>query len=120
MTNEQPKSPIFGNLWYDRVKFLVQVILPGLATLYFTIAEIWDLPKAAEVSATITGLAVFLGLLLQVSSSRFAKGGGVYDGEIVIQDTSRGPVYTMAFENREDQKAVNDKAVLVLKQAPSS
>lgn len=113
---DQPKSPLFSNAWYDRTKFIAQVVLPGLATLYFALAQIWGLPKANEVLGTVTALVTFLGILLQVSTYRYSKGGGVYDGEIVTERLPSGePVYAIGFETREQQEKANAKDVLTLK-----
>ena len=33
-----------NNNLYDKLKWVVQYLLPGLGTLYFALAAIWDLP----------------------------------------------------------------------------
>lgn len=117
----EPKSPIFSNAWYDRVKFITQIVLPGLGALYYGLAQIWGFPAADKVLGSITVVVTFLGLLLQVSSSRFAKGGGVYDGEIVTERLPGGePVYAIAFETREEQEKAHAKDVLTLKISPEA
>ena len=63
---------ITGKL-YDRLKWLAQIGLPALGTLYFTLAQIWGLPAAEEVSGTILAVDTFLGVLLGVSQSQFSK-----------------------------------------------
>jgi hypothetical protein len=116
---DKPKSPLFSNAWYDRVKVLAQIVLPGLATLYFALAQIWGLPKANEVMGTVTAIVTFLGVLLQISTNRYAKGGGEYDGEIITAQMVGGePVYAIQFESREQQERANAKDVLNLKISP--
>lgn len=116
----EPKSPIFNNMWYDRMKFFAQVVLPALASLYLGLAQLWDLPAATQVTGTIMLLNVFLGILLQVSTSRYAKGGGDYDGEIVTETLpGHPPVYALAFDSREQQEKANNKDVLTLKVKPT-
>lgn len=63
-----------SNTTYDRIKIVAQYILPALATLYFALAEIWDLPARAQVVATITALDTFLGVILGVTSKNYKKG----------------------------------------------
>lgn len=82
MTETTEPSPIFSNKFYDRMKFLTQIVLPALGTLYFTLAKIWDLPNADEVVGTIVALDTFLGVILQISSGRYYKSGSNFDGEI--------------------------------------
>lgn len=68
---ESLPQPLFTGQLYDRLKFTAQILLPGLATLYFTVAQIWGLPKAEELVGTIVAVDAFLGLLLGLSSSRY-------------------------------------------------
>ena len=56
------------NKTYDRLKFVTLIALPALATFYLTVAQIWHLPSATEVAATITAIDTFLGALLGLSS----------------------------------------------------
>lgn len=60
-----------GNKTYDRLKFVTLIALPALATLYLTVAQIWHLPSATEVAATITAIDTFLGALLGLSSKNY-------------------------------------------------
>lgn len=69
---------ITGKL-YDGLKFLAQILLPALGTLYFTLAQIWGLPAAEEVIGTIVAVDAFLGVLLGISQVNYTKAtaGGV-------------------------------------------
>lgn len=58
---------------YDRLKFLAQILLPALGTLYFALAGIWGLPAADKVVGTILAIDTFLGVLLQISSNAYNK-----------------------------------------------
>ena len=64
-----------SNKVYDVLKYIAQIGLPALATLYFAIAEIWGLPYSAEVIGTITALDAFLGVLLGVTTAQYNKKG---------------------------------------------
>lgn len=66
------QNPMFSNGTYDRLKFLAQVVLPSLGTLYFALSTIWGLPAGEEVVGTIVALDAFLGVLLGVSSRSYA------------------------------------------------
>ena len=61
-----------SNQMYDTLKWIAQILLPALATLYFTLAKLWNLPSPAEVVGTISAVDVFLGALLGVSSSIYS------------------------------------------------
>ena len=56
---------------YDVLKYIAQIVLPALATLYVAVAGIWKLPYAEAISGTIMAIDYFLGKLLQLSSEKF-------------------------------------------------
>lgn len=82
---------ITGKL-YDRLKYLAQIVLPALGTLYFTLAGIWDLGSGEEVVGTIMAFDLFLGVLLGISQNNYknaiADAGDVVvdkDGKVLFQ-----------------------------------
>lgn len=62
-----------SNKAYDVLKFLAMVFLPALATLYFTLSQIWGLPYGEEIVGTIAAIDTFLGALLGISTSKYNK-----------------------------------------------
>ena len=60
-----------SNNTYDVLKYIAQVVLPALGTLYFALAGIWNLPYAKQVVGTISAIDAFLGVILKVSSNRY-------------------------------------------------
>ena len=56
---------------YDVLKWIAQILLPALGTLYFALSKIWGLPYAAEVVGTITAIDTFLGAILGISTVRY-------------------------------------------------
>lgn len=62
-----------SNNQYDLLKWIAQILLPALGTLYFAIANIWGLPNAEQVVGTITAIDTFLGVLLGISSDSYYK-----------------------------------------------
>lgn len=72
------------NETYDVLKWIAQVALPAIGTLYFSLAQIWGFPYGEEIVGTITAVDFFLGALLGISSQRYyATIGDEYteDGE---------------------------------------
>jgi hypothetical protein len=69
---------ITGKL-YDWLKYIAQIALPALGTLYFTLAGIWGLESGEEVVGSIMAVDLCLGVLLGISQSVYNKqvGGGV-------------------------------------------
>ena len=68
-----------SNKVYDILKFIAQVVLPALGTLYFALAGIWGWPMGEQVVGTITAIDTFLGVLLGISTSKYNKAGGSND-----------------------------------------
>lgn len=57
-----------SNKIYDVLKWIAQIFLPALGTLYFALSRIWGLPFGEEIVGTITAFDAFLGALLGISS----------------------------------------------------
>lgn len=58
---------------YDTLKWIAQILLPALGTLYFALARIWDFPLAEQIVGTITAVDAFLGVLLGISTASYHK-----------------------------------------------
>lgn len=65
-----------SNKAYDVLKYIAQIVLPALATLYFALGNVWGgaLPYVEEIVGTITAVDAFLGALLKISSNNYYKG----------------------------------------------
>ena len=62
-----------SNKVYDVLKYITQIGLPAIGTLYFTLSNIWGFPYAEEVVGTISAIVTFLGILLGMSSAKYKK-----------------------------------------------
>lgn len=65
-----------SNQLYDILKFIAQVVLPALGTLYFALSKIWGLPYGVEIVGTIAAMDTFLGAVLGISTKSYRNGGG--------------------------------------------
>lgn len=63
-----------SNKMYDRLKWVAQILVPALATLYFAIAQVWGLPYSNEIVGTLTAVDTFLGVMLGVSTTSYLNG----------------------------------------------
>lgn len=61
------------NKMYDILKWIAQILLPALGTLYFALASIWGLPYAEQIVGTITAIDAFLGAILGISTYMYNK-----------------------------------------------
>ena len=62
------------NKTYDILKYIAQIVLPSLGTLYFALASVWNLPYGEQVVGTITAIDTFLGVLLGISTKKYNDG----------------------------------------------
>lgn len=62
-----------SNKVYDVLKYVAQIVLPALATLYFSLASIWGFPYGEQVVGTITAVDTFLGVVLMLSNAQYKK-----------------------------------------------
>ena len=62
-----------SNETYDALKWIAQILLPALGTLYFTLANIWALPYPEQIVGTIVAIDAFLGILLGMASEQYNK-----------------------------------------------
>ena len=59
------KSKVFNIL-----KYIADIILPAIATLYLTLAGLWGLPFGEAISGSIMAIDTFLGVALNISGSK--------------------------------------------------
>jgi hypothetical protein len=64
---------VLSNKIYDTLKWIAQMLLPAVGTLYFALAGIWGFPYGEEIVGTITAIDTFLGVLLGISSMNYKK-----------------------------------------------
>ena len=70
---------VLKNSVYDALKYIAQIVLPALGTLYFAIANIWGLPYGEQIVGTLTAIDAFLGVCLGISSDNDHKSIGDAD-----------------------------------------
>jgi hypothetical protein len=92
-----------SNKAYDYGKFVAQILLPAIATLYYALSELWHLPHAGEIVGTITAVDAFLGALLSLSSKKYNT---EYDGDIEVD----GSTYTLAL--KDDPESIPSKRTM--------
>ena len=109
LANNLKETQMFDNKTYDILKYIAQLVLPGLGTLYFTLSSIWGLPYGEQVVGTITAIDTFLGLLLGFSSSRYNG-----DGTMIV-DTSDEDVDVYRMELNSPVETLGEKDQVTFK-----
>lgn len=59
---------------YDILKYIAQIVLPALGTLWYALGSIWSWPYLEQILGTITAIDAFMGVLLKISSDQYYKG----------------------------------------------
>lgn len=104
---------LFSNGVYDKLKFLALVLLPALGAAYFSLAPLWELPKADEVVGTIVVVDTFLGVLLGVTTRNYNNSDARFDGVIDVHPDYEAGETTMNVSL--DPQAVANKDEVVVK-----
>lgn len=88
------------NKQYDVLKNVAQIWLPAAGTLYFTLAQVWHLPSAEQVTASVVAFDTFLGVLLGLSTTAYNKSDEKFQGDLnVITDEEGFKKFRMEFNN---------------------
>ena len=64
---------LISNRMYDILKWVAQILLPAIGTLYFAMAGIWGFPYGEQIVGTITAIDAFLGAILGISTKMYNK-----------------------------------------------
>lgn len=64
---------VLSNKVYDILKWITQIVLPAIGTLYFALSSIWGLPYGEQIVGTITAIVTCLGVILGISSNSYNK-----------------------------------------------
>jgi Putative phage holin Dp-1 len=112
-TNEVSNSHWMSNTTYDTLKRLAQIGLPALGTLYFTIAQIWGLPRSEEVVGTIVAIDAFLGILLGYSSRSYNNSDAKFDGVIAVKVEEDKKVFSLELNGDPDD--LTDQSQVIFK-----
>lgn len=103
--------------WYDRLKWLAQIVLPALGALYIALAALWDLPKPQEVAGTILAIDTFLGVILGISQTKYNNSDEKYSGTLLVRPKGdgTGTVDLNLGSNHPDDLAEKDEVILKVK-----
>lgn len=58
---------------YDILKWIALIAFPAVIALYTALSSIWGWPYGEQIVGTLAALEVFLGAILQVSSTAYKK-----------------------------------------------
>lgn len=117
-SNPPAKGFILAPKLYDKVKFIVQVLLPAFGTLYFTLGNIWSWPNIEQVLGSTTAIGLFLGAIVGISSASYNASNARFDGAMTYEFDESGKA-TYLLEVEGDPSDLHYKDQIVFKVKPS-
>jgi len=81
---------MIGSKVYDALKFLAQILVPALGTLYVALAAIYSWGHVDEVAGTVVAVDTFLGVLVSYLKLKYDASDKKYDGEINVIERPDG------------------------------
>lgn len=100
---------LMSDSFYKWCKFTAQIGLPTLGTLYFTLAQIWGLPAAEEVSGTVLAVDTALGALLHFGEKSYDESGEKFDGTLLIKNAQGQALPHLALSEIKDPSIIAGK-----------
>ena len=100
---------------YDTLKWIVQILLPALATLYASLSALWGLPHVTEVVGTIAAFALFLGTLLHISTVSYQNSDARFDGHVVLTQSDEADDIADVKVNMPNVAQLENKGEVTLK-----
>lgn len=101
----------FTNKVYDKIKWIVAIVIPAIIALYSSLASIWGFPYAEQVIATLAAINVFLGVVMKISTASYQKS---YDGTLHVDTVTDNTTDKYLFEV-DDLDNISDKDHIMLK-----
>lgn len=111
---------VLSNKVYPIAKFITQIGLPALGTLYFALAAIWNLPAPEKVLGSIIAVDTFLGVLLGISTNTYTKSGAQYSGSLNVTDTPEKTVYSLDLNHEPEELKNKSQVTFKVNQNPAS
>lgn len=74
MTGSEAFMFNMSNETYDVLKWICQLLLPALGTLYAALSGLWGLPYSEQIVGTIMAVDFFLGTILKISTDAYNGG----------------------------------------------
>ena len=72
---------IMSNKIYDFLRFIADLLLPALGTLYAALGEIWGFPYKEQIVGTVLAVVAFMDAVLKVAKNKYDKAQQNINGE---------------------------------------
>ena len=107
----EPKGPFMSDKIYTKLRIFVEILLPAVSTLYFTLAQIWGFPNPEKVVGSLAAVTTFLGLILRSARKSYDKSDAKYDGHLNVVEEDGKQVFSLDLMS-DPEKLVDKKDIL--------
>lgn len=112
--DDNPVKPPFvlNNNIYNKLKWLVTIILPAVGTLYFGLSQIWGLGHGEETLGTVIVVQAFLGAVLGISTNAYNNSGLKYSGVLNKVEDENKTLYSLELHHPVEDLDHKDEVTL--------
>lgn len=107
----EPKGPFMSDKIFTKLRIFVEILLPAVSTLYFTLAQIWGFPNPEKVVGSLAAVTTFLGLILRSARKSYDKSDAKYDGHLNVVEEDGKQVFSLDLMS-DPEKLVDKKDIL--------
>ena len=108
-----PKMPFLSDKVYGKLRIFVEILLPAVSTLYFTLAQIWGFPNPEKVVGSIAAITTFLGLILRSARRSYNNSDAKYDGNLNVLEEDGKTVFSL--DLKADPETLSEKKDITFK-----
>lgn len=113
-----PAKPFLSNTWYNRLKWVAQIGLPAVGTLYFALSGTLGLPYAEQIVGTTLAVDTFLGTVLGISTARYNRSDAKFDGSLIVAENDNSLIHKLELTTEPEDLGKQDEVVLKVEQGP--
>lgn len=114
MSPPKKKEPLLSDRTHAFLDRVVKFGLPALATMCFTLSEIWGWANGQAIVGSIAAFNVFLAVILGLSERSYEVSGEKYAGTFDVIDQGNG-VNQFKFDLQKEPEELLDKVEVVFK-----
>lgn len=101
--------------WYNRLKWLVMIVLPAFTTFYIGLDAVIGVPAEEKVAGVSALVATLIGTIVGISSKQYNNSEQRFFGELHVEDTDEGTLINRQVFNDRPEISLADKDEVTFK-----